>query len=45
MYCTDQTTAPNIYISDNANITAIAGTYDNSFYIPPQDIGDGGFSC
>ena len=45
MYCTDQTTAPNIYISDNANVTAIAGTYDSSFYIPPQDIGDGGFSC
>ncbi len=45
-YCTDQTTAPNIYISDNANVTAIAGILDGvELTIPPQNIGNGGFSC
>ena len=39
MTCEQGTTAPNIYISELANVTAIDGGYD------AEDIGNGGFSC
>ena len=39
MSCLPATTAPNIFISDNANVTAIRGEGD------AEDIGNGGFSC
>lgn len=37
--CEPSTTAPNIYISDNANVTAINGG------LGAEDIGSGGFGC
>ena len=40
-----QSTAPNIYISDSANVTAIAGGVYNDHDTPPENIGSGGFSC
>ena len=39
MSCLPATTAPNIFISDNANVTAISGGSG------AEDIGNGGFSC
>ena len=45
-YCGTQSTAPNIYISDSANVTAIAGgLFDIDFDTPAENIGNGGFSC
>lgn len=44
-YCGIQSTAPNIYISDSANVTAIAGGVYNDHDTPPENIGSGGFSC
>lgn len=43
--CNPATTAPNIYISDNANVTAIAGDVLQDWDTPADDIGNGGFSC
>ena len=37
--CFPATTAPNIFISDNANVTAINGGSG------AEDIGNGAFSC
>ena len=37
--CAPATNAPNIYISELANVTAINGGYD------AEDIGNGGYSC
>ena len=46
MTCESQTTAPNINISDNANVTAIAGgVYNEDMDTPAENIGNGGFSC
>ena len=44
-YCGIQSTAANIYISDSANVTAIAGGVYNDHDTPPENIGSGGFSC
>ena len=44
--CAPPNTAPNIYISKNADVTAIAGIIDaGDFTRPAEDIGNGGFSC
>ncbi len=44
MTCNSISTAPNIYISENASVTAIAGTADYG-EIQPEAIGSGGYSC
>lgn len=44
-YCGTQSTAPNIYIFDSANVTAMAGGVYTEFDIPAENIGKGGFSC
>ena len=46
--CELSTTASNIYISDNANVTAIAGSswqYIEYGDVSPENIGNGGTSC
>ena len=45
MLCASITTAPNIYISDEAEVTAIAGGVYSELDTPAENIGNGGFSC